>query len=66
MKKIKASFASEYNEQTGETTVDINKLARVLSKWGEIPKTLNDTRAMEISILARRYLKMTKMLAGKQ
>jgi hypothetical protein len=63
-RKIKASFASEYNPMTMEWTTDVDEIAKALSKsYGDIPKYINDTRAMEIHLLAKAYLKLRKAKA---
>lgn len=57
--KIKHSFAAERDEEG--VYIDVAKVAKILAKnWGDIPKTLNDTRALEIHCLARAYLKLRK------
>ena len=61
MKKIKHSFGTIYNQMTMESFVEVEDVAEVLSKnWGDIPKYLNDTRAMEIHLLACAYLSLLK------
>lgn len=58
--RIKHSFAAERDEE-GNASIDVAKVAKILAKnWGDIPKTLNDTRALEIHCLALAYLKLRK------
>ncbi len=58
--KIKHSFAAERDEG-GKMSIDVVKVAKILAKnWGDIPKTLNDTRALEIHCLALAYVKLRK------
>jgi hypothetical protein len=61
--KIEHSFATYKTEFGNECK--IWKVAEALLDWGEIPKTLNDTRAMELSILAKDYLRLSKTRDGK-
>ena len=59
LKKIKHSFATY--KKPGETAVTrVRDLAKALLNWGDIPKSLNDLRASEISMLAREYLALEK------
>lgn len=63
--KVKHSFASTKNSQ-GQLEIRPIKVARALSKnWGDIPKKLNDTRAVEIHVLAIAYLELVKKLKAK-
>ena len=67
MKKIKHSFGTIYNPMTMESFVEVEDVAEFLSKnWGNIPKYLNDTRAMEIHLLARAYLSSQKKVIQLQ
>ena len=61
-KKIKFSFAS-YVVEKG-SICDLNELANILSNCGEIPKNINDTKAMELSLLAQGYLRLLKNQSG--
>jgi len=62
--KIKHSFASYRFEKDGEIFNESNltEVAKALVNWGEIPRTLNDTRAYELALLARRYIDMEEKL----
>lgn len=44
---------------------DVDELAREYINWGEVPLRLNDIKAMEISLLAKAYLKLKKPKGGK-
>jgi hypothetical protein len=66
MKKIKHSFGTIYNEMTGETFIEVEDVAEILAKnWGDIPKYINDTRAMELHLLGKAYLSLIKKLNTK-
>lgn len=63
MKKIKHSFGSWFNPMTMETFCEVEDVASELAKgWGDTPKYLNDTKAMEIHLLGKAYLKLLKRL----
>ena len=65
-KPVKHSFASE-RDQTGAIEIDCEKVAKVLAKnWGDIPKRINDTRAIEIHCLAKGYLVLQSKLRNKK
>lgn len=67
MKQIKHSFGTIYNSMTGEHFVEVEDVAKFLAKnWGEIPKRLNDTRAMELHLLGKAYLSLLKRLNATQ
>ena len=56
-KYIRGSFATR-KDSDGYNTTYIPDLARVLTNWSDMPKVLTDTRAQEISFLAKAYLKL--------
>jgi hypothetical protein len=61
MQKKKNSFATTYNEVSKEFKTDIDSVAKILAaSWGDVPLRINDTRAMEIHLLAKAYLKLKK------
>lgn len=50
-------------EKVGNKTIytnvcDLKKLAEIYSNWGNVPKVLGDKKAMEISLLAKAYLRL--------
>lgn len=53
-KKLKHSFATK--EENGKNICDVSEVAKILLNWGDIPLKLNNTRAMELSILAQTFL----------
>lgn len=53
-KKIRGSTAS-YNTPNGPKC-DIEELAKTYKDWGNVPLSINDTKAGEIALLARSYL----------
>ena len=59
--KRRGSFAS-YRDKKDETLffVNINELANILLDWGDIPLTLNNTRAFELRLLAEAYLELVE------
>lgn len=68
-KKIKrrGSFAS-YRDHKDKTLwrCDVEEMAKHLSQnWGNIPRSLGNTKAMEIHLLALAYLDLKKELAKK-
>lgn len=65
-KPLKHSFASSV-DQNGAIEIDCEKVAKVLAKnWGDIPKRINDTRAIEIHCLAKGYLALQAKLRGNK
>ncbi len=57
--KKRGSWASYRDEKDGTLfRCDTDELAIKLLNWGEIPKTLGNTKAFEISILAESYLRL--------
>jgi hypothetical protein len=60
--KIKHTFAT-YKHKDGPCC-DVDEVAEIIVKngWGDCPQKLNDCRAMEIYLMAKRYLYMTKKL----
>lgn len=60
MKKIKHSFGS-YKCKNGSIDIKVVKVAEELAHgWGDIPKKINDLRAMELHVLAVSFLKLKK------
>lgn len=56
-KKKPYSFAS-YIQPDGSVVCDVEELASELAiSFGNVPKSINDTKAMEIVLLARAYNK---------
>ena len=67
-KKAIGSWASYQDEKDKSLwRCDVDELAKTIFKngWGNIPKTLNDKKAMEICILAEAYLKLANKKAIK-
>lgn len=65
-KPIKHSFAS-IKLENGTMEFSAYDVAKVLSKnWGDIPKRINDTRAIEIHCLAKGYLALQAKLRGNK
>ena len=60
-KKIKHSFASY---RAGDRNYcDLNKLAKTLVNWGDnIPSKINDTKAVELALLAEAFIVQEKAL----
>lgn len=54
-RKIRGSTAS-YRSKNGMNRCDLNELAKKYANYGNVPKTIGDIRAMEISLLAIAYL----------
>ncbi len=59
-KKIKNSFATYVDLTTLNNECDLIEVSNILLNWGNIPKTLGDVRAFEISLLAQAYLRLLK------
>ena len=57
--KLKHSFATRRNKN-GELSCDVKKVAKILLNYGNIPKSLNLTRAYEITLVAQAYLLLYK------
>lgn len=57
--KKRGSWAS-YRDEKDETLFrcDTDELAKKLVNWGEIPKSIGNVKAFEISILAEAYLRL--------
>jgi hypothetical protein len=60
--KMKGSFASFKRDKDGMFETDCETLAKILINWGDIPKSINDTKAFELKILAEAYLQNLKEL----
>lgn len=60
MNKVKGSWASYMPKpgQDGET--NLSELANLLLNWGDIPKSINDTKAYELMLLAKDYLRLKR------
>lgn len=56
---IRGTFAS-YKGKDDARLCDLHILAKVLKNWGDTPKTINNTRAFELALLAEHYLLLTK------
>lgn len=62
-KPIRGSFAT-YRKVVGGhihvATVDLERLSRILLNWGDMPRTLSDTKAAELAALAEHWLWLWK------
>lgn len=59
-KKLRGRFAS-YLDQNDKKLIkcSVEEVAETLAgSWGEIPRTLNNTKAMELHLLAIEYLRL--------
>lgn len=67
-KKARGSWASYQDEKDKSLwKCDVDELAKTIFKngWGDMPKTLNNKKAMEICILAEAYIKLANKKAVK-
>jgi len=62
MSKVKGSFCSTWkiNGKNNKVALcDVASVAEILAEnWGNIPRTLNDKKAMELHLLAVDYLRL--------
>lgn len=59
--KTKLPHSLATYSQNDEWITDLEELATILSNWGNIPKSINDKKAMEISLLAQRFLELNSL-----
>jgi len=61
-RKIKGTFATYFDDQSGTCVLDVEELATILSKnWGDIPRYFSDFRAQEIHLLANAFLRVKEI-----
>ena len=66
-KKLRASFASyKYDNDDVFYICDLTHLAEILLHWSDTPKTLCDVKAMELSLLASKYLELVAATEAKE
>jgi hypothetical protein len=59
-RKINGTTASYKTKIKGEYKCDLIMLAKAYSELGNVPKSIGDKKAMEISLLSRAYLTYVK------
>lgn len=65
VRKIKHSFCSYFEPMTNETFVELDELAELLAKgWGDLPKSINNTRAMELHLLGKAFINLQKRMSS--
>lgn len=58
VKQVRGSWATFIYDDSDDCVCHLRQVAEQLLNWGDTPKTLCDVKAMELSLLAKKFLEL--------